>query len=110
MIFLSYSWRYYKLAHKLEKSLIAQGLVVWMDYREINSTSEILPQLDNAIQNCTSFVSLNVIGEVESQWMQIEADLSKKYSKPKLEMFSQQSCADIPLVCKRIYDHVCDLQ
>src|SRR5277367_5837473 len=82
MIFLSYSWNDSAVARTLDLWLRRRGFDVWIDFRNLDCSSEITSQLDAAINDCSMFVVLGTSQSKCSQWMRTEFLMACKHAKP----------------------------
>lgn len=87
MIFLSYSWRDEAAARSLDRLLRNAGFSVWMDFRELNLSCDLVVQLEAAIRQCALFVMWKPRDE-SSLWMRAERNMAIGFGKPIIELAS----------------------
>lgn len=81
MIFLSYTWRDQLVAHAVDRQLRLAGFEVWIDHRNLRLDTDILEQVDRAIQRCELFVAVKPGRQAGSPWMRTEETIARAYGK-----------------------------
>jgi len=80
-LFISYSRRDTDYAQQLKTHLRENGLPVWID-DQIEHGSQWFNQINDAIASCTAFVVIMSPDAEQSEWVQKEILLAKRYEKP----------------------------
>jgi hypothetical protein len=81
VIFLSYNWRDQAIAHEVDILLRQSDFDVWIDVRDLQPDADILTQLDQAIQRCSVFITVQPGGRNGSRWMRTELSIARAYGK-----------------------------
>jgi TIR domain len=81
VIFLSYNWRDQAIAHEVDILLRQVDFNVWIDYRDLRPDADILKQLDQAIQRCSVFLTVQPGSRNGSRWMRTELSIALAYGK-----------------------------
>jgi TIR domain len=81
VIFLSYNWRDQAIAHEVDTLLRQADFNVWIDYHDLRADADILKQLDQAIQRCSVFVTVQPDSRHGSRWMRTELSIARAYGK-----------------------------
>ncbi len=80
-LFISYSRRDIDYAKQLTERLQQSGFNVWID-SQIEYGERWFKEIDEAIKTCAAFVLLMSPESYESEWVQKEILLAKRYKKP----------------------------
>lgn len=80
-IFISYSRKDTAYAKKLAQRLEQHGLNVWIDRRNIGVGEEFFPAIVEAVQESTVVLVLVTAHAEQSEWVQQEVMLAKKFKK-----------------------------
>jgi serine/threonine protein kinase len=80
-LFISYSRRDKQFAEQLTEHLSSSGFTVWIDSK-IEYGDTWFKEIDEAIKTCTAFLLVMSPDSYESEWVQKEILLAKRYKKP----------------------------
>jgi serine/threonine protein kinase len=80
-VFISYSRQDSSYIDKLRPYLQANGLIVWSDH-QIEHGEQWFNQINDAIKTCAAFLVVMSPEAEQSEWVQKEVLLAKRYQKP----------------------------
>lgn len=103
MIFISYSWVDSPVVRSLYKELRAFDQKVWIDYRDLNLTRAIEPQIRRALSSASYVLLIDSTHARRSHWVQFELACAAKANVPLLaySAFANSKLEQAAAVCNR---------